>query len=175
MIVYTIGYAGLTWDRLQSILETHHISQVVDVRSTPFSKAHPMFNRTSLEIGLPKHGFSYRWMGDVLGARPTSPEVMTDGRVDFEKVISSPSFLSGMDRLEQSGSVLLCSEKDHEECHRSILIGRVLHSRGIEVCNLKHDSSFETQADFEARIVGLYRSPLEICYFSLNKKIGWQS
>lgn len=47
---------------------------------------------------------------------------------------------------------LMCSEKDPHECHRIILVSRVLHNDGVEVCHIISKEQTVTQSDIEAEL-----------------------
>ena len=46
---------------------------LVDVRSTPYSRFHPQFNKNALQQALLAHGIAYTWAGEALGGRPKDP------------------------------------------------------------------------------------------------------
>jgi len=43
--VYTIGHSSHTIERLGALLQQHGVTAVADVRSQPYSRIHPQFNR----------------------------------------------------------------------------------------------------------------------------------
>ena len=47
--VHTIGYGARTLDEFVSVLETHEIGYLIDVRSAPYSRFKPKFSRNALE------------------------------------------------------------------------------------------------------------------------------
>ena len=53
--IYSIGYAGLPMDRFLAALQDHGISVVLDVRSTPYSRRFPAYNREALADILHQH------------------------------------------------------------------------------------------------------------------------
>ena len=83
-------------------------------------------------------------MGDLLGARHTETDVLTDnGQVDFKKVANLPSFKQGISRLikgmEKYRIALMCSERDPMTCHRFGLISKVLTDNNVEVLHITTD------------------------------------
>jgi len=84
----------------------------------------------------------------------------TNGMVDFSKIEKSKSFKEGIDviisSLNTSNIVLMCTESNPIECHRSILLGKVLYKRNIEIKHILKDGSILTQEDIEKEILNEY-------------------
>ena len=55
--LYTIGYAAKDIDSFIACLKEHGITCLVDVRSSPFSKTFPGFDKPHLKEFLKKKGF----------------------------------------------------------------------------------------------------------------------
>jgi uncharacterized protein (DUF488 family) len=94
--------------------------------------------------------------GRELGGRPEGDEFYdAEDRVLYERVAASPRFLEGIDRLEQAAKrsriAILCSEEDPTDCHRRLLIGRVLAARGIDLHHVRGDGRVEREADLRQR------------------------
>lgn len=68
-LVFTIGHSTHTQDRFIDLLATHRITAVCDVRSAPYSRVNPQFNRDPLQHALKTAGIAYRFLGQELGAR----------------------------------------------------------------------------------------------------------
>ena len=52
MSVFTIGHSTHAIESFVGLLERHGVGKVADVRSTPYSRFNPQFNRESLARGL---------------------------------------------------------------------------------------------------------------------------
>lgn len=151
--LYTVGHGNLTTAQFAELLSQQQIHLLIDVRSAPFSKYVPHFNKPSLEKWLPDTGIAYRYAGQVLGGRPTQPEVYrlatkidSDTQrddflklVDYEAVMRQDWYQKGVKRLmqlvaETAGKVtLMCSELNPHECHRHHLIARSLLDPSVRV------------------------------------------
>ena len=63
----------------------------------------------------------------------------------------SERFASGLERLLTGAGTyrvaILCSEENPENCHRRLLIGRVLADRGISVLHIRGDGSVISDED----------------------------
>ena len=111
---------------------------VVDVRSSPYSSFSPEFDRERLKSSMAEYGITYLFMGDELGARPKDRGCYKDGAVDYDRIMNSPAFVRGLDRIETGiakgfSIALMCAEKDPVDCHRNVLVARALSKRGLKV------------------------------------------
>ena len=110
------------------------------MRSTPYSKYTPQFNEDQLKIFLKKNGILYVPFGKHFGARRTDclqkHVLLKKGsreeklQVDFEVGVTTPDFISGVDRLNKALSQgrnvsLMCSESNPLGCHRFSFLSRV--------------------------------------------------
>ncbi|MFX0204360.1 MAG: DUF488 family protein [Candidatus Hodarchaeota archaeon] len=154
--LFTIGYSSLSMFEFIDLLKRHNISAVADVRSSPFSKFKPEFNSNNLQLELAKNGISYVFLGKELGARREETECYFDGRVNFSKVKDVPAFKEGIQRIikgiEKYRIVLMCAEKDHLYCHRTILICRNLRKSNIKINHILEDGKLENHNDAEERL-----------------------
>ena len=134
--IFTIGHSTHEFKRFVALLKHHGIGAVADVRSTPYSRWQPQFNREELTDALKKHGISYVFMGKELGARSDDPDCYDQGRVQYRRLAGTELFRSGIDRVldgaHRMSIALMCAEKDPLECHRTILVARELVSSGSE-------------------------------------------
>lgn len=172
--IYTIGHSNHSSIALIALLQQHGITAVADVRSTPYSRMQPQFNRESLKRALQEQGIAYVFLGKELGARSEQAECYIGGKVQFDILARQPLFLQGLDRLinglNEYRISLLCAEKDPLDCHRTVLVARQLHNRGIVVKHIHYDGTLETHADVEQRLLetlklterNLFRSDEEI-------------
>lgn len=160
--VFTIGHSRHSVEEFINLLNKYRVDCLIDVRTSPYSKFIPHFNRDHLKETLKKHRISYIFMGEELGARRKEANLYTsEGYLDFEKTKASPLFIEGIDRVKLGISkgykiALLCSEKDPIDCHRSILIGKNLKDQEITVNNIKEDGSLQSQEQLEERLLDMY-------------------
>ena len=66
--LYTIGHSNHEIDHFLQLLKMHAITAVADVRSSPYSKFNPQFNREVLQKALKENGISYVFLGCRTGA-----------------------------------------------------------------------------------------------------------
>lgn len=158
--VYTIGHSNGTAEHLLEMLEQHGITAVADVRSRPYSRFSPQFNREALANALKNSGREYVFLGPELGARSEDPACYRDGRAQYALIAKTPLFERGVERLltgmENFRVAILCAEKEPLGCHRSILIARYLHERGILVRHILEDGSLEDHDASLLRLLALH-------------------
>ena len=98
--IYTIGHGNRKKEPFLTLLQANDIEIVLDVRSQPYSRFHPDFNRPVLEAYLKENGVLYRFFGDSLGGRPDCAACYhQDGRVHYEAIREQAFFKEGMNRL----------------------------------------------------------------------------
>ena len=156
-ILYTIGHSTHTIQRLIELLSMHTISAVGDVRSSPYSRYNPQFNREVLQNALREAEIEYVFLGKELGARSPDRKCYVEGQVQFDLVAESELFRKGLERLRAGMDsfciALLCAEKDPITCHRMILVCRNLRSSGMSIQHILEDGSLEDNRDAERRLM----------------------
>jgi uncharacterized protein (DUF488 family) len=157
--VLTIGHSTHRADAFLALLLQHHIEVVADVRSSPFSRFNPQFNRGTLEPFLKANGIRYVFLGKELGARSDDRSCYLDGRVQYERLAQATLFQSGLDRVLQGAEcyriALMCAEKEPLECHRTLLVAKALLARGLPVLHIHADGHLETHEAAMERLLDL--------------------
>jgi len=145
--VYSIGHSDHTIEAFLDLLRQQMVAVVVDVRSQPYSRWAPQFNRENLARDLEAAGIRYVFMGDSLGGRPADPAFYEAGqeRPDYERLSQSPAYQAGVEELlelaEAQRVVMMCSEGDYRKCHRAMLITPTLLKRGARVLHICRDGT----------------------------------
>jgi uncharacterized protein (DUF488 family) len=156
-VIFTVGHSTHTADRLRQLLLAHDISAVADVRSSPYSRMNPHFNRENLREDLRAKRIAYVFLGAELGARTDDRSCYVHGKVQYERLGQTKLFQAGLDRVLTGAFkhriALLCAEKDPLTCHRCILVARQLVSRGASVRHILSDATIETHEDALKRLV----------------------
>lgn len=165
--VFTIGHSTHSLDRFVDMLIQSGITALADVRSVPYSRYQPQFNRSTLPKALKKRGVAYVFLGDELGARSSDPSCYEDGRVQYSRLAATPLFRSGIERvlsgMETHNIALMCAEMEPLECHRSLLVSRELESLGVPVVHIHANYHHESHSDAMLRLLdllGLYQAEL---------------
>lgn len=149
--VWTVGHSNHEFDRLAELLTGERVEFVVDVRSYPYSSFAPQFGREELEPALRRSGIRYLYLGDALGGRPACEDQYDeDGHALYDSMAREPAFDEAIERILRGAAehriALLCSEGKPDECHRRLLVGRVLTQRGAELRHILPDGTVRAEA-----------------------------
>ncbi|RLG44310.1 MAG: DUF488 domain-containing protein [Thermoproteota archaeon] len=133
MHFYTIGHSTRSLEEFKKILKRYNIDLLIDIRSWPYSKRNPQFNKEKLEKELQNTGIEYIWLGEELGGRRSkglgkkSPNKgwRSKGFRNYADYTLTDEFKRGIERMlklaEGKRTVLMCAEKFYWGCHRRIL------------------------------------------------------
>ena len=163
LVIYSIGHSGHSIEKFIGLLNKYNINYLVDVRSSPYSKRIPQFNRELLKIGLQDKDIHYLHLGNKLGGRYSDPRLLSDNKqVDFEKVRETDLFIEGlnelMDVVKQNNRVaFMCAEKDPLGCHRFALVSRALSLKGVEVRHILEDGNYVLNDELDKRLLTRHR------------------
>ena len=97
--VFTIGHSTHSWERFVALLRSANVTAVADVRTAPYSRHYPHFNRDDLREELRSDGISYVFLGKELGGRPSERKFYCEGVADYEKMAQASEFSKGLDRV----------------------------------------------------------------------------
>src|SRR6266446_5531061 len=126
--VYTIGHSTHTIEKLIALLKDHGITALCDVRSQPYSRMNPQFNREPLKQALRDSGILYVFLGAELGARSEDKSCYRNGQVQYDLLARTDLFKRGIERVKDGAHryrlALMCAEKEPLDCHRTILVSR---------------------------------------------------
>jgi uncharacterized protein (DUF488 family) len=152
--IYTIGHSNQTEAEFLTLLGQHGIKMVIDVRSAPYSRFSPHFNRDNVRPFLREAGIQYTFAGEKLGGRPNDPTCYVHHRipepganylaeVDYLAVEERPWYQEGIARLLELAAkqrvAIMCSEENPDSCHRHHLIARTLLNRSVKVLHIRQD------------------------------------
>ena len=150
--LYSIGHSTQSLESLIGLLNLYDIQVVADVRTAPFSRFNPQFNRRDLEFGLKERGLQYVFLGKGLGGRPNGDEFYDpDGHVLYGRMAETSEFEAGLkmllDGAQQYRVAMMCSEEDPTDCHRFLLITRVLHTQDVPVVHIRGEGTTQRTQD----------------------------
>jgi len=153
-VLWTIGHSNHEFEVFAGLLAPERIAFIADVRSYPYSRHAPQFNREDLEPALRTKGIRYLCLGNALGGRPSREEHYdSDGHALYGAMAAEGPFQAAIERL-LSGSrdhhiALLCSEADPRHCHRRLLVGKVLTDHGVELRHILRDGTVWAEHDVD--------------------------
>lgn len=156
--IYTIGHSNKSLSEIIDLLMKYEITLLVDVRSYPYSKYVPQFNRERLSSAITDSEITYWYAGDSLGGRPQDPTCykcgkIPDGKanylklVDYRELAKRNWFKEEIRKLATKSkdrrTAIMCSEEDPKRCHRHHLIAKTLSEMGITVWHIRGKGNLE--------------------------------
>lgn len=159
--IYTVGHSNHLIEKFLNLLTGNGITAIADVRSRPFSRRHPQFNKDRLAAKLAEHGITYLFLGKALGARSDDPSHYEAGKVQYSRLAATALFKSGTERVLEAAKkhclALMCAEKEPLDCHRTLLVARALEATGASILHILSDGSIEAQPQTMSRLIDTLR------------------
>ncbi len=151
-MLFTIGHSSQGIEKFLELLSGNSIGVLVDVRSQPASRFAPHFDAAALKNDLTRKGIKYMYMGRELGGKPSDPSMYDKkGYASYNLMAQAPAFLMAIQRLVNGAQThriaVMCSEEDPTECHRHLLLARVLAQQGIQVAHIRGDGQLQTESE----------------------------
>ena len=163
--VLTIGHSTHALEAFLALLHQHGVTAVADVRSAPYSRFNPQFNREPLAEALGSETIRYVFLGNALGGRSDDPACYEGGRIRYDRVAATESFRSGLARVVQGATkhqiALMCAEKEPLDCHRTLLVARALDEQGVDVVHIHADGRLEAHGEAMDRLLDIHKLPRE--------------
>ncbi|MDX2144044.1 MAG: DUF488 domain-containing protein [Rhodospirillaceae bacterium] len=155
--IFTIGHSNHPLATFVDLVRTAGVTAIADVRSTPYSRRQPQFNREPLARALKAAGVVYVYLGHALGGHPKDPGLMIGARPDYEHMAAAPAFCEGLGRVMEGAKsytiALMCAEREPLDCHRCVLVARALAARGTDIRHVLADGRVEPHAVTEDRLL----------------------
>lgn len=159
--VFTIGHSTHSTERFIGLLRLHKITAVCDVRSRPYSRISPQFNRETLKEALARASIRYVFLGKELGARTEDRSCYCNGKVQYDLLARTDLFKTGIDRVKKGANeyriALMCAEKEPLDCHRAILVARVLSESAMTIRHILADGTLEEHSHALKRLIAMLR------------------
>ena len=157
--VLTIGHSTHALEGFLELLRRHDVTAVADVRSAPYSRFNPQFNRDVFAGALDAEGIRYVYLGNELGGRPGGPECYEDGRIRYDLVRKTKSFRNGLGRVVDGAAshriALMCVEREPLDCHRTLMVALALDEKGVGVAHIHADGRLEPHGEAMDRLLDL--------------------
>lgn len=153
LAVFTIGYATMPAERLVNNLRAYDMHLLVDVRPPAFLAHAPQFEPERVAARLQANGLDYAYLGEELCGLPDDPECYDrHGFVLYDRVAARPGFQRAVEGLLHDlargrRTALACVEGKPRDCHRRLLVGRVLRSRGVGLAHILPDGGLISEAE----------------------------
>lgn len=140
-LIHTVGHSTRSLDELVTLLRSHGVERLADVRAHPGSRRYPHFGRDALREALPGKGISYSHHPDLGGRRrglPVSPNGAWRNASfrAYADYMGTVQFSDALDELLEMANeqrvAIMCAEAVPWRCHRW-LISDALVARGVDV------------------------------------------
>jgi uncharacterized protein (DUF488 family) len=141
LTIFTIGHTTRTLKEFVELLKIYLITLVVDVRTVPYSRHNPQFNKETFPNILKSYSISYLHLPQIGGLRRPKPDSVNlalrasgfRGYADYMQTKEFTDNLLKIVALTREKSVaLMCAEALPWRCHR-ILISDSLVIRNVKV------------------------------------------
>jgi uncharacterized protein (DUF488 family) len=139
----TIGYEGARIDDVIERLAAEGVSLLIDVRAVPRSRK-PGFSKRQLAAGLDAAGIGYVHL-IALGTPKAGRDAVRAGKPDVMRRIfaehmtgdaQQAALAEATELATRRPCCLLCFERDHRTCHRTIVGEMIAERTGIEIAHL---------------------------------------
>lgn len=159
-VMLTIGHSTHSFSVLENLLKRNQVTAVADVRSVPVSRFTPQFNRDVVKRSLRGIGVKYVFLGEELGARSRDATCYVNGRVQYGRLARTPEFARGIERLLKGAQTeriaIMCAEQEPLDCHRTILVARVVAEHGVAIDHIHGDGRIEGHAMAMQRLMAMF-------------------
>ena len=174
--VLTIGHSTHPLESFIALLRRQRVSAVADVRSAPYSRFSPQFNREPLTEALEAEGIRYVYLGNELGGRSDDPACYEEGQVRYDRILKTERFRSGLARVVNSAAkyriTLMCAEKEPLDCHRTLLVARALNEQGVDVAHVHADGRLEPHQAAMDRLLEIQKLPCDDLYHTREELVS---
>jgi uncharacterized protein (DUF488 family) len=154
--VWTVGHSNHDVETFLALVQRHQVAHLVDVRSHPYSRYASQFNRDELRASIEACDIRYTFLGAALGGRPRHEDQLdAEGHALYDRMSMEPTFSDAIDGILRGASehriALLCSCGVPHECHRRLLVGKVLCDRGAELRHILPDGDVLSERTVQLR------------------------
>lgn len=128
--IYSIGH-GTKYlkDFIKQVAEAG-VRTIVDVRTIPYSKHNPQFNRETLKTALVENGIEYLFRGKNLGGKGDNWQ--------YDETITEVADLT---RGSDHKIAVMCSETDYKRCHRHQMLQPDFERAGLQMEHIGYNKA----------------------------------
>jgi uncharacterized protein (DUF488 family) len=132
--IFTVGHSNVPKEKLLERLKVFSINRLVDVRTKPYSRYCPQYNKLALSQYLEENGITYDFRGENLGGLGEN--------VDYDENIRDLAALAETEKI-----AVMCSEKDYKQCHRYLMLTPDFEKQGLQVEHISYENVRERSTD----------------------------
>ena len=147
MKLWTVGHSTHSFDAFVTLLTTHGIALLADIRTVPKSRRHPHFHTDALAQSLPDRGIAYMHLPRLGGWRRAGPDSpngawRNESFRGYADYAMGDEFAKGLAQLRELAAAqpvaMMCSEALWWRCHRRLVADRLVVA-GDTVCHISSD------------------------------------
>ena len=189
--IYMVGHSNHPLELFETMLQRENISIVYDIRMIPFSRYVPQYNQTTFPDTLKEWNVEYRYFSDI-GPRVEGDTPLYDKNgFNYNLALTRERITTGLKKLsdelqEDDRVAIMATKREPLECHRFLILSRVLQEMGHTIEHILPDETVST-VDLEEKMVkSLHRrvkrgtvtlpeepyDTLEFAYFAQSEKIA---
>ncbi|MCA1375687.1 MULTISPECIES: DUF488 domain-containing protein [Bradyrhizobium] len=143
MKLFTAGYEGSSPSELFECLRQSGVKLLIDVRDVPISRKRG-FSKTSLAAGLASVGIDYLHLKGLGDPKPGRVAAREGRYAEFRKIFGAhmrtsaaqQALATAVSKASLNHACLLCFERDHTNCHRSIVAESMIGLKPFSVVHL---------------------------------------
>ena len=155
--IFTIGHSNQLFSSLLELIQKNDINLVVDVRTSPYSKYSPHFNKKPLQAALEESSIKYVYIGNKIGGKPRDKKFYHDDKLIYHRLEKDENYQYGIKELIKLAGdnriVLMCSEEDPNRCHRHHLISQSLIKNGFSITHIRGNGELEkVEGNYQTRL-----------------------
>ena len=140
----TIGYEGVSLDEFIVSLQDAGIKRLLDVRELPLSRRKG-FSKTSLSAALSSAGIEYVHLRGLGDPKPGRDAARSGDMPRFRRIFGAHMRTSKAQAdlavaahlVTEGGTCLMCFERDHADCHRSIVADAITATVAVKIRHLR--------------------------------------
>lgn len=139
----TIGYEGANIDDFIATLQASNVTTLVDVRELPLSRKKG-FSKNKLREQLEASGIAYLHVKQLGDPKPGRLAARAGNMNEFRRIFGDHIKLDATREalqqvvpvIEAGGACLLCFERCHSDCHRSIVADELAKLANFELAHI---------------------------------------
>ena len=155
--LYMIGHSNHPLEKFKAMLEREKITLLYDIRMIPFSRYVPQYNQTILPDTLGSWEIEYRYRSDI-GPRVEGDTPLYDSSgFNYDKALRRERITNGLKQMidelhPEDVVVIMATKKEPLECHRFLVLSRVLQEMGHTIKHILPEETVDT-ASLEKRLI----------------------
>jgi len=126
------------------------------------------------------NGFKYLYLGKELGGKPDSKDFYdVYGHVLYSLIAKSTPFVQAIERLlkgiHKYRVVVLCGEENPLNCHRRLLVGKVLGNYDVNLQHIRGNGRVQSEEELLVEEESKQKDDTQLGLFNTEENKEWKS